>query len=143
MALVTAEDVVARLDPHPDPSTHDRIQVLIEDAEGKIRRAFLKVGRDFDLALGTVSWLEGEAKDVIREMVSAAIIIGPNAGIRTVASTTGQESDSITYADVDSVSFGGVRLTTAQREALGIPTGGLARGRFPRPRRWPEVIHRG
>lgn len=143
MALVNAEDVVARLDPQPHIDTYPRIEILIDDAERKIRTAFLKVGRDFDLSLDLVPWLQDEAEDVIREMVSAAIIIGPNAGIRTVASTTGQESDSITYADVDSVSFGGVRLTAAQREALGIPTGGLARGRFPRPRRWPEVIHRG
>lgn len=143
MALVTVEDVVARLDPQPDPSTHERIQILIEDAEKKIRTAFLKAGRDFDAALGTVAWLEDEAEDVIREMVSAAIIIGPNAGIRTVASTTGQESDTITYADVDSVAFGGVKLTDAQREALGLPMGGMPRGRFPRARRWPEVIHRG
>lgn len=143
MALVTVDDVVSRLDPQPDPSTHERIQILIEDAEKKIRTAFLKAGRNFDTALGTVAWLEGEAEDVIREMVSAAIIIGPNAGIRTVASTTGQESDTVTYADVDAVSFGGVRLTDVQREALGLPMGGMPRGRFPRARRWPEVIHRG
>lgn len=143
MALVTVEDVVARLDPQPDPSTHDRIGILIDDAEDKVRRAFLKAGRDFDASLMSVPWLEGEAEDVIREMVSAAIIIGPNAGIRTVASSTGQESDTITYADVDAVSFGGVRLTDSQREALGLPMGGLPRGRFPRARQWPEVIHRG
>lgn len=143
MALVTVEDVVARLDPRPGEETHPRIEILIEDAERKIRTAFLKVGRDFDSALTAVPWLRDEAEDVIREMVSAAIIIGPNAGVRSVSSATGSESDSITYADVDSVSFGGIRLTDAQREALGLPSGGLPRGRFPRARCWPEVIHRG
>ena len=143
MTLVTVEDVVARLDPRPGEETHPRIETLIEDAERKIRTAFLKAGRDFDAALIAVPWLRDEAEDVIREMVSAAIIIGPNAGVRSVSSATGSESDSITYADVDSVSFGGIRLTDAQREALGLPCGGLPRGRFPRARRWPEVIHRG
>lgn len=143
MALVTVADVVARLDPRPGEETYPRIEILIDDAERKIRTAFLKANRDFDAALIAVPWLRDEAVDVIREMVSAAIIIGPNAGIRTVSSTTGSESDSVTYADVDSVSFGGIRLTDAQREALGLPSGGLPRGRFPRARRWPEVIHRG
>ena len=142
MALVTVDDVVSRLDPRPDPLTHDRIQLLIGDAEDKIRRAFLKAGRDFDAALVTSRWLEPEAEDVIREMVSAAIIIGPNAGVRTATSSTGQESDSITYADVNAVSFGGVRLTDQQKIDLGLG-GGLPRGRFPFPRRWPERIHRG
>ena len=143
MALVTVEDVVARLDPSPGKETHQRIEILIGDAERKIRTAFLKTGRDFDAALINVPWLRDEAEGVIREMVSAAIIIGPNAGVRSVSSTTGPTSDSVTYAHVDSVSFGGIRLTDAQREVLGLPAGGLPRGRFPRPRRWPEVIHRG
>lgn len=138
MALVAAEDVVSRLDPRPDPSTHDRIEILISDAERKIRTAFLKSGRDFDAAMHAIPWLESEAEDVIREMVSAAIIIGPNAGVRTATSTTGPQSDSVTYADVGSVSFSGVRLTDDQRKALGLLGDGLPRGRFPRPWRWPE-----
>lgn len=142
MVLITAEDVVSRLDPQPTVETYPRIDVLIGDAEGIVRNEFLRIGRDFDAELITVPWLDFAAKTVLREMVSAAILIGGNAGIRTVSSATGQESDSITYADVDSVSFGGVRLTAAQREALGLPSGGMARGNFPPPRRWPEVKHR-
>ena len=139
MALVTVDDVVARLDPQPDPITHPRIKILIEDAERKIRTAFSKAGRSFDSALVSVPWLRDEAEDVIREMVSAAILIGPNAGVRSVSSTTGPQSDSITYADVDSVSFGGVRLTDQHRLDLGLCFPGGARGRFPPPPQWPEV----
>lgn len=138
MVLVTTEEVVSRLDPQPDPSTYPRIELLIGDAEDIIRMAFLRSGRDFDTELISVPWLDPTARSVIREMVSAAVIIGPNAGVRSAASTTGPQSDSITYADVDSVSFGGVRLTGAQREALGLAAAGLPRGRFPHPRRWPE-----
>lgn len=142
MALVTAEDVVSRLDPRPDPLTHDRIGLLIEDAEFEVADAFAERGRDFEQYL-SVDWQERRAARVVREMVSAAIIIGPNAGVRSAASTTGPQSDSITYADVDSVSFSGVRLTDAQRKALGLGGEGLPRGNFPPPLRWPEVIHRG
>lgn len=142
MALVSVEDVVSRLDPQPDPSTHTRIELLIGDSERKIRTAFMKSGRDFDTSLAVVPWLQHEVEDVIREMVSAAIIIGPNAGVRTVASATGQESDTITYADVNSVSFGGVRLTDAQREALGVPVISGPMGWFPPVKSWPEVESR-
>ena len=82
------------------------------------------------------------ARRAIREMVAAAVIIGPNAGVRSVSSTTGPQSDSITYADVGAVSFGGVSLTDQLLELLGL-LGGRPRGNFPRPLRWPEeVVHR-
>ena len=137
--LVTFKDVNARLDMPLEPAAQPRVDILIEDAETMIRTAFLKCGRDFDTAVAEVPWLADETRRVIREMVSAAILIGPNAGVRSVSSTTGPQSDSITYADVDSVSFGGVRLTDAQRLDLGLCFPGGARGRFPAAPRWPEV----
>lgn len=142
MALVTIDDVVTRLDPQPPPETHQRIHLLISDAERKIHTAFLKASRDFDTELISVPWLRPEAEDVIREMVAAAVIIGPNAGVRSASSTTGPQSDSIIYADVDSVSFSGVKLTEAQKQQLGLPGEGLPRGSFPPPGRWPEVRNR-
>lgn len=143
MDLVTVQDVVERLDPRPPTETNGRIEVLIGDAERVIRRAFLKQGADLDQKMAEVPWLQDEVEDVIREMVSAAIIIGPNAGVRSVASSTGQESDQITYADVDSVRYSGVRLTDQMKSDLGLNIGALPRGRFPRGVRWPEVVRRG
>lgn len=137
--LVTFKDVNARLDMPLEPAAQSRVDILIEDAETMIRTAFLKCGRDFDSEIERVAWLADETRRVIREMVSAAILIGPNAGVRSVSSTTGPQSDSITYADVDSVSFGGVRLTDQQRLDLGLCFPGGARGRFPAAPRWPEV----
>ncbi|MCT1491349.1 phage Gp19/Gp15/Gp42 family protein [Corynebacterium sanguinis] len=138
--LVTFKDVNARLDMPLEPAAQSRVDTLIEDAETMIRTAFLKCGRDFDAELNAVPWLEVEAHRVVREMVSAAILVGPNAGVRSVSSTTGPQSDSVTYADVDSVSFGGVRLTDQQRLDLGLCFPGGARGRFPAAPRWPEVV---
>lgn len=137
--LVSFEDVNARLDVPLEDAARPRVEVLIDDAVSIVRIAFQKCGRDFDAELGVVPWLEVEAQRVVREMVSAAILVGPNAGVRSVSSTTGPQSDSITYADVDSVSFGGVRLTDQHRLDLGLCFPGGARGRFPRPVRWPEV----
>lgn len=142
--LVTFDDVNARLDTPLDDSAQSRVEVLIEDAVAIVRTAFLKCGRDFDAELERVAWLADEAARVVREMVSAAIAIGPNAGVRSVSSATGQESDSITYANgIDFVSFGGVKLTPDQRAALGLCMPGGARGNFPGPVEWPEVRHRG
>ena len=137
--LVSFEDVNARLDMPLEEAARPRVEVLIDDAVSIVRIAFLKCGRDFDAELERVAWLADEAGRVVREMVSAAILIGPNAGVRSVSSTTGPQSDSITYADVDSVSFGGVRLTDQQRLDLGLCFPGGARGRFPAAPRWPEV----
>lgn len=137
--LVSFEDVNARLDVPLEEAARPRVEVLIEDAVAIVRTAFLKCGRDFDAELERVAWLADEVGRVVREMVSAAILVGPNAGVRSVSSTTGPQSDSITYADVDSVSFGGVRLTDQQRLDLGLCFPGGPRGRFPRPVRWPEV----
>lgn len=139
MLEIDAEYVAERLPQSLTDEEMKRLDVLIEDAVELIEIEFLRCGRDFDRELETVPWLGSVSRRVVREMVSAAILVGPNAGVRSVSSTTGQESDSITYADVDSVSFGGVRLTDAQRAQLGLCMPGGARGSFPPPRCWPEV----
>lgn len=114
-----------------------RLQVLIDDAVELIDVAFMQAGRDFDTELVTVPWLESAARRAVLEMVSAATLVGGNAGMRSISSTTGPQSDSVTFADVDSVSWGGVRLTDNLLKLLGLWREG-ARGRFPRPRQWPE-----
>lgn len=139
MLEISAEYVAERLPQSLTGEEMKRLGVFIEDAIDLIEVEFMRCGRDFDQELETVPWLGSVARRVIREMASAVILVGPNAGVRSVSSTTGQESDSITYADVDSVSFGGVRLTDAQRAQLGLCMPGGARGCFPPPRRWPEV----
>lgn len=122
----------------------ERVELLIEDAEALIEGAFLRCGRRLDYELEHVPWLRGEVVRVLREMLAAAVIIGPSAGRRSVSSMTGGESDSVTFTDegLNAVSFGGVKLTDAQRVALGLCMPGAARGRFPRPIGWPEPTRR-
>lgn len=135
--LITAEEIAAALPVELTGEQHAKLDALIDLAEDEITLAFARRGRSFQNELAGSEWLELAARRAIREMVSAAVIVGPNAGVRSVSSTTGPQSDSITYANVDAVSFGGVALTDKLLELLGL-AGVKPRGRFPRPARWPE-----
>lgn len=135
--LITLDEIAAVLPNGLEDDQHDRVQRLIDLAEEEIELAFARRGRDFSAELATTPWLETAARRAIREMVAAAVVIGPNAGVRSVSSTTGPQSDSITYAHVDAVSFGGVALTDKLLELLGL-LGVRPRGNFPCPPRWPE-----
>lgn len=137
MLNIDAAYVADRLPRELTDAETKRLQVLIDDAVELIDVAFMQAGRDFDAELVTVPWLESAARRAVLEMVSAATLVGGNAGMRSISSTTGPQSDSVTFADVDSVSWGGVRLTDDLLKLLGLWREG-ARGRFPQPRRWPE-----
>lgn len=137
MLEINAEYVADRLPRDLTEDEMERLGVLIDDAVELIEVAFLRAGRDFHAELETVPWLEAAARRVVLEMVSAATMVGSNAGMRSVSSTTGPQSDSVTFSDVESVSWGGVKLTDELLKLLGLWQRG-ARGRFPRPRRWPE-----
>lgn len=138
--LITAQEIAGALPIDLTEDQHAKLGVLIELAEEEITLAFARRGRNFQNEVAGSEWLELAARRAVREMVAAAVIVGPNAGVRSVSSTTGPQSDSITYANVDSVSFGGVALTDKLLELLGL-AGVKPRGRFPRPARWPEEVH--
>lgn len=113
------------------------LQVWIDNAITEIEVAFARRGRDFYRELDTVKWLAPLARRVVRDMVSAVALVGPNVGMRSASSTTGPQADSVTYADVDSVSWGGVKLTPQQLLDLGL-VDGLPRGHFAPRIGWPE-----
>lgn len=138
---VTTDDITDRLPDNVLPLTEHqrkRIDLLIADAIDEITIAFHSHGRDLDAALRAQPWLATVARRVVRDMVSAAVIVGPSAGVRSISSTTGPQADSVTYHDgAQAVSFGGVLLTAQHLEDLGL--GGVSpRGTFPRPHIWPE-----
>lgn len=144
--LAPAEEIQDRLPRPLDEVEAARLEHLIVDAVELLEVEFADAGRDLAEELDSdyntrVQPLHAKVRWAIREMVSAAVLIGPNAGMRSVSSSTGPESDSVTFADVGSASFGGVALTDAIRKRLGLATGDRPRGRFPRPLRWPEVVH--
>ena len=125
----------------PRPMTEDerkRAAVLLGDAEDRIREEFAREGRDLDAELVRVSWLPSAARRVIREMVSAVVLVGPDAGRRQYAVTAGAVSESWTMADVAGSAWGSVVLSDEQRRDLGLSVGAMPRGKFPRAPRWPE-----
>lgn len=144
--LAPKEEIIARLPRHLDEVETVRLEHLIADAVELLEVEFTDAGRDLGEELDAdyntrVQPLHAKVRWAVREMVSAAVLIGPNAGMRSVSSSTGPESDSVTFADIESASFGGVTLTDRIRRRLGLSAGDRPTGRFPPPLRWPEVIH--
>ena len=138
--LVTFDDLASRLPVTLAVDEAARVEILLEDAEEIVRDAFARVGRDFDAEVAATPWLRNAARRVVRDMVAAAVLIGGNVGQSSVSSTTGAESDSVTYGSgVDGlVGFGRLILTEAHREELGLLFQAGARGGFPSEKRWPE-----
>ena len=137
MLEVTADDVIAHMQTPFDDEDLPWVERQLESAYRKIRVAFARRGRDFDRELEIVPWLPDAAFDVVLEMVTGAIAVGPNAGVRSLSSTTGPQSDSITYADPGRIAFSGVKLVDEMLAQLGLLRG-APRGSFPPPTRWPE-----
>lgn len=135
--LVTIEEIAAVLPTGIDDDQRDRVESLLELAEEEIVLAFARRGRNFQAELSASPWLEMAARRAVREMVSAAIVVGPNAGVKRASSTTGPQSDSVEWHDPRVVSFGGVALTDDLLELLGL-LGVRPRGNFPEAKRWPE-----
>lgn len=139
--------LVARLPRPLDDEESARLEHLIADAIEALAVEFDDAGRDLAAELAAdynsrLKPLHVKVQWGVREMVSAAVLIGPNAGMRTVSSSTGAQSDSATFTDVDSVSWSGIKVTDQIRQRLGLAAGARPLGRFPRPLRWPEVVHR-
>lgn len=141
MLEVTADDVVAHMQTPFDDEDLPWVEQQIESAYRKIRVAFARRGRDFDRELETVPWLADAAFDVVLEMVTGAIVVGPNAGVRSLSSTTGPQSDSITFADPGRIAFSGVKLLDDMLAQLGLLRG-VPQGFFPAAVRWPEPTER-
>ena len=139
--LVTVEDVAARLPVPWDKSMQPYVEQLIDDAATEIDVAFQRRGRSWEREVSTTPWLGTVSAKVIREMVAAAVVIGPSVGIQSGTSTSGPITDSVSYGKntADYVSFAGVRLTDDMLEELGLLKRTGPRGTFPRPLRWPEV----
>ena len=137
MAFVSIDDLELRLPRTLDLTERDRAEILLGDAEDLIREALARVGRDLDGEVATRPGFSFTVNRVIREMVSGAILLGANAGVKHVSSTTGAESDSVTF-DRAYGAWGGVWLTDEQRRDLGLPGSTLPRWGFPAPWGWPE-----
>lgn len=135
---ITVDAVTLRLPRPLSPGESGRIGVLIEDAEQLLADELAVVGRDLADDLLHRPGFAGTARRVVYEMISAVVLVGANAGQRSASSTTGAQSDSVTWADTDGSRWGQLVLTDDQRSRLGLTGAQLPRGRFSpsRIRRW-------
>lgn len=134
---IDIQGIVDRFPRPLDDWERKRLSLLAQDSLDLIRVEFARRGRDFDSEVVSKPWLAIVAARVVREMVSASILVGTNVGVRSASSQTGDESDSITYATVNAAGWGGVTFPDWALAELGLKNKG-ARGRFPKPIPWPE-----
>lgn len=137
-ALVTREDIALRLAVPLGPEHEGRVEALVKDATELIQDAFAEVGREYLLEISNPLQRRAVIR-VIREMVATAVIVGPYSGARSLNSSSGPNSDGITWDKVPEISFAGVKLTDAHRRALGLVVGNdfAPSWNFPPPARWP------
>lgn len=140
MSFVEIEDIEPLLPRPLDLTEHDRAEALIVAAENRIREEMGRVGRDLDSEYECREYFDLTVDRVIREMVATAIGRGSTAGMTSVSSSTGTESDSATFADGGGV-WGSVWLSDAHRRDLGLGGGNKPSGGFPLPWLYPEVMH--
>ena len=126
---VSVEDVV---DVFPRPlldEERDRVAALIRQSYELIELEFARRGRDFHREVASSRLLQLAVKQAVRVMVSQAVLIGGNVGVASVSSTTGQESDSVTYSQGVRFHWGGVGIDDAILDLLGLATTGMPLGR--------------
>lgn len=140
--LVTVDDVVG-IFPRPlDDDERERAANLVDAALDLIEEAFLRRGRDFYAEADGDRLLGLTVKRVVREMVSEAVHVGDSVGKSSVSSTTGPQSDSITWSQGVGIRWGGVYLSDEWLRDLGLLESGTVFN-FPRPNRyggsaWPS-----
>lgn len=106
-----------------------RAEALIVQALTLIELEFARRGRDLPSELGSTSWLSLAVKHAVLIMVSQAVLVGENIGRASVSSTTGPQSDSISFSQGVGIHWGGVGITDEVLELLGLAFGSVPRGR--------------
>ena len=139
---VSVEDVV---DVFPRPLLDEerkRLAALITQAYELIELEFARRGRDFRQEVANSRLLQLAVKQAVRVMVSQAVLVGDNVGRASVSSTTGPQSDSVSYSQGVGIHWGGVGLDDAILDLLGLGVRAVPLGRggrvIPFGHRWPR-----
>lgn len=123
MVVVALSDITALFPRRLEIDEENRAVALIDAALELIEEAFLRMGRDFAVEVEASRLLQLSAKRVVREMISEAIHVGENVGRSSASSTTGPQSDSVTWSQGVGVHWGSVHMTDEWRAALGLSGG--------------------
>lgn len=117
--------------PRPlDPDEIRRAENLLKIGGELIEEEFLRRKRDLFDELHENRLLMLTYRRVLREMVSEAVHIGENVGRASATSTTGPQSDSVTWSQGIGIHWGGVHLTEKQLKDLGLTSMSGTRGSF-------------
>lgn len=144
MELIQLSDITDIFPRTLDAYEEARAQKLIEAAAELIEEAFLRRGKDFYALVESDRLLQLTVKRIVREMVIEAVTIGESVGRQSASSTTGQESDSVTWSQGVGIHWGGVHLLDEWLRDLGLGAGVGTRFSFPSPKRYAEpVAYRG
>ncbi|WP_232621822.1 Gp19/Gp15/Gp42 family protein [Corynebacterium glucuronolyticum] len=95
---ITVEDI-SSVFPRPlEEDEQERAEALIKQAVELIAFEFARRGRDLAEEVETTPWLQVAVLQAVRIMVSRAVLIGENVGRASASSTSGPQSDSITFS---------------------------------------------
>lgn len=138
---IIVEDI-SSVFPRPlEEDEQERAEALIKQAVELIAFEFARRGRDLAEEVETTPWLQVAVLQAVRIMVSRAVLIGENVGHASASSTSGPQSDSITFSQGVGIHWGGVGMDQSILDLLGLHTGPLPRGRgglvIPFGTRWP------
>ena len=126
--FITLEDVMGIFPRELLAEEEARAQKLIERALDLIELEFIRAGRDLRMELLSRRDVQIAVLQAVTEMVSRAVLIGEHAGRASVTSTTGSESDSVTFSQGIGIQWGSVGIDNAIRKLLGLMTAVLPRG---------------
>lgn len=120
---------IEKLFPRPlEEDEQLRAEGLIERSLELIDLEFMRRGRDLEVEMLARRDVPIAVRQAVTEMVSRAIHIGESEGRAAASSTTGPQSDSITFSQGIGIRWGGVGVDDSIRQLLGLVTGGLPRG---------------
>lgn len=129
MVTITTDEVAGIL---PRALTDDetiRMGKLIDRSVELIVMEFGRRGRDLEAEIAAKPWLATAMKQAVLVMVSKAVLIGEDIGRASVSSTTGPQSDSISYSQGIGIQWGGVGIDDEILALLGLLAGGMPMGR--------------
>lgn len=127
--IVTAHDVAAVFPRELNDEETQRVEALIEQSLDLVGLEFARRGRDFAAEVQHTSWLAVAVKHAVRMMVSRAVLIGDSVGMQSASSTTGPQSDSVTWSQGVGIHWGGVGIDDAVLELLGLAGAPVPLGR--------------
>lgn len=127
--MVTVKDVAEILPRALTDEEIQRMEKLVKQSLELIEMEFARHGRIFGTEVKTSVWLPVAVKQAVRRMVGAAILVGEDVGRASASSTTGPQSDSITWSQGIPIQWGGVDIDDGILELLGLISAAMPRGR--------------